>query len=286
MSFLTQFRNATPVARGGGGGGQRGRKRARANYAPAHAPPLGGAEGEAGESDVEQHHHHSGSSSSSLADSAGSGGCTWELEELASRKREREELGAPQPRNECFGCVYDLSTDGVSICNESFKELCCVASQCIGQMSMEALGKELARLYEDFRRDMNARSQHEDRVPLPTWKASSIVEHLKYHNVDPEIQKWVRLVEIQEMINLTMESIMEIHPITEKRRVNKDSLRTYTDLVKLWYHVAERPMEKQYGYRKKGRLDIEVVNQPFITKHQKSIVDYYVAAQRQNLAFQ
>lgn len=257
MSFLTDFRR-TPGA--------------------LSTAAMGG-----GLSDDAEPQHHS------LSDGASgntSSAACWELEELTSRKREREELGTPQPRNECFGCVYDMSTDGVTICHESFKELCVVASQCIGQMSMEALGKELGRLYEDFRQDMNNRSQHEDRVPLPPWKPSSIVEHLKYHNVDPEIQKWVRLIEIQEMINLTMETAIEINPITSKRRVNKDALRTYTELVKLWYHVAERPMEKQFGYRKKGRLDIEVANQPFITKNQKSIVDYYIAAQRQNLAFQ
>ncbi len=209
----------------------------------------------------------------------------WTLEELSSRKRVREELGEPQPRKECFGCVYDLSTESVSICNESFKELCLVASKCIGQMSLEALGMELGRLYEDFRQEMNAKAQHEDRVPLPAWKPSSIVEHLKYHNVDPEIQTWVRLIEIQEMISIAMDSIVEIHPTTFVRRINKDSAATYERLVKLWYHVASRPLDKQFGYRKKGRLDIESVNQPFITKNQKSIVDYYVSAQRGNISF-
>lgn len=278
MSFLSDFRR-TPttiqrIPRGSGGA------RGEDGVAPgaARAPLLFDSD------DVEQQHNHSHSGSNEST--SNNAACNWELEELTSRKREREELGEPQPRNECFGCVYDMSTNGVSICHESFKELCVVASQCIGQMSMEALGKELGRLYEDFRQDMNNRKQHEDRVPLPPWKPSSIVEHLKYHNVDPEIQKWVRLVEIQEMINLTMETIIEINPTTNKRRVNKDALRTYTELVKLWYHVAERPMEKQFGYRKKGRLDIEVANQPFITKNQKTIVDYYIAAQAQNLAFQ
>jgi hypothetical protein len=206
----------------------------------------------------------------------------WAVDELTSRKRLREELGEPEPRKFCFGCVYDMSRDGASMDNESFREMCILAAQCIGQMSMEALGKELELRYNEFREETNKRGMYDGQAPLPEWKAASIVEHLRYHNVDPEIQTWVHLIDIQEMKHITQDSIVEVNEQTGKKRLNKDGLRNYDTLVKLWYHVAKQPLEKQFGYRKGGRMDIDVVNQPFITKNQKSIVDYYVGAQKRH----
>jgi hypothetical protein len=207
----------------------------------------------------------------------------WTPYELPTRKRLREELGSAQERKTCFGCVYDMSADSVHINSQDFKQLCLVASKCVGQMSLEALGKEIERLYESFREEANKKEQHEDRRPLPPWSASSIIEHLLFHNVDPEIQMWIRLIEIQEMIRTSQDSILEYNEKLKKMRVNKEASLVYERLVKLWYHVASRPLEKQFGYRKNAKIDIESVNQPFVTKNQKSIVDYYKEAQSFNL---
>lgn len=201
----------------------------------------------------------------------------WELQSLGSNKRAREELGEPGPRQFCFGCVYDLSTEGVPMCNESFRELVMVASKCIGQMSIEALGKEIERLYEQFRRETNKKKLHEG-TPLPEWKASSIVEHLLHHNVDPQVQVWVQLCHIQELIATELESIVEIGSKSKKPRLRKDGVQNYERLVKLWHHVSARPMDKMFAYRKDNKIDVESINQPFITRNQKSIVDYYTAA--------
>ena len=70
----------------------------------------------------------------------------WNADELTSRKRLREELGEPEARKYCFGCVYDMSRDGAAMDNERFRDMCTVAAQFIGQNSMEALGKELESL--------------------------------------------------------------------------------------------------------------------------------------------
>lgn len=207
----------------------------------------------------------------------------WNADELTSRKRLREELGEPQARKYCFGCVYDMSRDGVAFDNARFREMCNVAAQCIGQMSLEALGLELELLYNQFREETNKKQQYEGKTPLPEWKAASIVEHLRYHNVDPEIQTWVHLVDIQEMKNITHDSIVEVSEQTGKKRLNKDGLRNYDTLVKLWYHVAKQPLDKQFAFRKGGRMDVEASNQPFITTNQKSIVEYYVSAQKRNI---
>lgn len=199
----------------------------------------------------------------------------WELASLPSHKRAREELGEPGQRQYCFGCVYELSTEGVPMCNENFRELVMVASKCIGQMSIESLGKEIERLYEKFRRETNKKKLHEDGAPLPEWKASSIVEHLIHHNVDPQVQIWVQLVHIQELIATEMESIVEVGSKSKKPRLRKEGVQNYERLVKLWHHVSARPLDKMFAYRKDGRIDTESINQPFITRNQKSIVDYY-----------
>jgi len=214
----------------------------------------------------------------SVASSSGPPKDVWKLEEVESRKRVREELGDPQQRKECFGCVYDLSTEGVHISREDFRQLCLVASKCIGQMSLEAYGKEIARLYEEFREKTNSKGLHEDRDPLPPWSAASIVEHMCHHNVDPEIQTWVRLIEIQEMIAITMTSIVEYNQHGQKR-INDKAAATYERLVKTWYFVSSRQLDKHFAFRKNAKIDVDSINQPIVTQNQKSIIDYYVEAQ-------
>lgn len=140
---------------------------------------------------------------------------------LPSRKRERDVFEAePRDQGRCFGCVYDLTGNSKNIARTDFKELCMVASKCTAQMSITVLGNELARLYKRMQEDVNSKNQHDGRDPLPDWEAVDIIEHLRHHNVDPEIQTWVRLVEIQEMITLCIENMMEENTITHNRRVN------------------------------------------------------------------
>lgn len=199
----------------------------------------------------------------------------WTPDELPSAKRAREELGEPEERKVCFGCIYELSTSSVQISSQAFKELVLLASTCLGQMSLEALCSEMARVYERFRSEINSRRRHEDQVPLPPWSAASIAEHLIYHNVDPEVQTWVQLIRIQEMQTLCCKTIVEVNDRTGQPRLNRDALCNYERLVKLWHHVASKPLDKQFGYRKGGRIDAQQINQPFVTKRQKYIVDYY-----------
>lgn len=199
----------------------------------------------------------------------------WTPDELPSAKRARDELGEPEERKFCFGCIYELSTNTTQIPNQAFKELVLLGTTCIGQMSIEALSHEMARIYERFRSEINARRRHEDGTPLPPWSAASIAEHLVNHNVDPEVQTWVQLVRIQEMQTLCCKTIVEINDRTGQPRLNRDALCNYERLVKLWHHVASKPLDKQFAYRKGARMDVAQINQPIVTKRQKCIVDYY-----------
>lgn len=199
----------------------------------------------------------------------------WSPDELPSNKRLREELGEPEQRKYCFGCIYELSASAAQIPSKAFKELVMLGTKCIGQMTIEALSQEMARVYEEFRRDINSRRRHEDDVPLPPWSAASIAEHLTEHNVDPEVQTWVTLMRNKEMQNVCLKTMVEVNDRTGQPRLNRDALCNYERLVKLWYHVASKPLDKQFGYRKGARLDVESVNEPIVTKRQKYIVDYY-----------
>ena len=69
---------------------------------------------------------------------------------------------------------------------------------------------------------------HEDDRPLPEWKAASIIEHLTKHNTDPEVQTWVRLIEIQEMI------IDEIQENEKKlrREISQEDLEVFLKVLK------------------------------------------------------
>lgn len=200
---------------------------------------------------------------------------------LPSRKRERETFEQPpRDRGNCFGCVYDLSMNSKNITRTDFKELCMVAAKCTAQMSITVLGNELARLYKRMQEDVNSKNQFDGRNPLPDWDAPDIIDHLRHHNVDPEIQTWVRLVEIQEMITLCIDNMMEENEVTGQIRVNERELRKYDILIKQWYYVASRPLEKLFAYRKGARMDVASLTQPFVTATARPIVDEYLKAQQ------
>ena len=206
---------------------------------------------------------------------------------LPSRKRERDVFERdPCDQGKCFGCVYDLTGNSKNISRTDFKELCLVASKCTAQMSITVLGNELARLYKRMQEDVNSKNQYDGRDPLPDWDAADIIDHLRHHNVDPEIQTWVRLVEIQEMITLCIENMMEENTVTNHRRVNMQELRKYDMLLRQWYYVSSRPLEKLFAFRKASRLDVQSMSQPFATSVGKSLIDNYISAQQQHVRVQ
>lgn len=151
-------------------------------------------------------------------------------------------------------------------------------------MSITVLGNELARLYKRLQEDVNSKNLHDGRDPLPDWEAADIIEHLRHHNVDPEIQTWVRLVEIQEMITLCIGNMMEENSVTGHRRVNMQELRKYDLLLHQWYFVSSKPLEKLFAYRKASRIDVQSMQQPFATSVGKSLIDNYISAQQQHVS--
>lgn len=206
---------------------------------------------------------------------------------LPSRKRERDAFErGPVDRGNCFGCVYDLSSNSKNISRTDFKEMCMVAAKCTAQMSITVLGNELARLYKKMQEDVNSRNQFDGRTPLPDWEAADIIEHLRHHNVDPEIQTWVRLVEIQEMITLCIENLMEYNRVNNNTRINRQELQKYSELVKMWYFVARQPLEKLFAFRKGARIDVQAMSQPFATTTGRSLIDEYQKAQQAHVRVQ
>ncbi len=201
----------------------------------------------------------------------------WVQQTLAMEERIATELGPKGLRKDCFGCMYSEKT--AKMCSTEFEKMCFLGAKCVGQMSMEALGVIMARHYAAFRRDTNSRPMEEDDEPLPEWPAASIVDHLLHHNTDPEIQTWINLIRIQEMITIAIDSIVEFNETTGKKRIAEKGLKSYDTLVKLWYFTASRPLPKCFGYKKGKHIDVDANNQPFITRHGKALVDHYVDAQ-------
>lgn len=57
-------------------------------------------------------------------------------------------------------------------------------------------------------------------------------------------------------------------------------------LLRQWYYVSSRPLEKLFAYRKGSRIDVQSMAQPFATHVGKSLIDNYISAQQQHVRVQ
>ena len=178
---------------------------------------------------------------------------------LATREQEQRELGEPDPRSTCFGCIYMGERDTGAMNQEDLVELMDMVVKSIGQTDEVTLVKEVARRYRGIR-DKTNRSLLPGERPLPDWSPSTILDHFRWHHCDPEFHLWLGLKDVREAKAVALEAMVVCNTPTKRRRIDKDQVRAYTDLVKLEWQLAKIDPSKCTFYSAGKRLDVEGIS--------------------------
>lgn len=204
----------------------------------------------------------------------------WDQCGLESRNYEEDELLVPSPdKSQCFGCVYVGERDKTTIGFERITDLIKMIRESIARCDPVALVKHVASEYKKLQNEIN-NNPINNEPPLPDWTEAMILDHLRNHNTDPEIQTWIRLYEIQELIRVALGSMVEKHPDTGQTRINEKQYRVYQDLVKLYYLVAKTDVSKCLFKSNESMIDMKAACQPIVALSDKTIVDYFKPANR------
>lgn len=197
----------------------------------------------------------------------------WEMCGLESRRYEEEELLTPSlDRSACFGCVVVGERDKTTVDLERVVDLIKIIRKSVARCDPVVLARHVAREYAKLRHDINMHLPP-DEAPLPEWPASMVLDHIRNHHTDPELQTWLRLKEIQELIQVSLRSMVE--QAEGDMRINPQQFRVYQDLVKLYYQVAKTDFTKCCFRSNEALIDIKAACQPVIAVSDKTIVDYF-----------
>jgi hypothetical protein len=190
---------------------------------------------------------------------------------LETRAREIQELGQPNSRGTCFGCVYIGERDAGAVHEEKLAEIMDLVVKSIGQTDIVCLVNEVYRRYEEIRQETNARLVGNER-PLPEWSPGTILEHFRHHHCDPEFHTWMTLRDIREAKEVSINSMVEINKRTKKRRINKDAVRAFSELAKLELMYAKVDPSKFIFYSGGKRLDMKSMSQGPMSTNFKPVV--------------
>ena len=195
---------------------------------------------------------------------------------LPSRSNEREELQDAQKRSECFGCVYVGERSQASIPYEDILNIINIARQSMARTDLATMAIHMARRYAKLRRDIN-RNLLPGEDPLPEWKASTILEHIRHHNQDPEVQQVVCIAEVQELREHCLNACLEKDAISGHVRANKDQVACYERLTKLQFSLQKMDATKMAFYSGGAHLDPKSTKQGIFAMSGKNLRSYWAS---------
>lgn len=192
---------------------------------------------------------------------------------LESREKEKLELGLPTSRADCFGCVYIGERETGAIQYEEMSGLINMIRSSMARTDMLTLAKHVAKKYKEIRTKINS-SLLPNEQALPPWTAATILDHIRNHNTDPELQTWVRITELQEMLQVAMFAAIELDPVTGTKQVNEKQAKIVTDLIKTLELVQKSDPAKKIFYSGGAHIDLKSGSQGPIAYSGKNLVNY------------
>jgi len=199
---------------------------------------------------------------------------TFETCGLQSRIEEINELGLPNNRSGCFGCVYIGERDAAAIQYEDMMVLIEMIRKSIARTDPINLSIHIASKYKALQREIN-NSLLPNEVALPDWSAATILDHIRNHNTDPEIQTWVRLSELQELMQIALGASVEQDTETGQKRIVEKQCKIYMDLLKTTESLFKSDLTKKLFNSGGAHIDTTVASQGLVSISGKNIVDFW-----------
>lgn len=193
---------------------------------------------------------------------------------LPSRELESDAfMGDIVSRTECFGCSYGSEMSSGYVAREDIVALKNMIRSSIAQTDPINLAINIAKRYEIIRKDVNS-SLLPGQTPIPPWTASTVLDHLRNHNLDPDMQDWFRGCEVQEMIQVALHASVEVNPDTGEKTLNEKQCKLYMELVKTADFISKSDSSKKKYYSGGAHMDVKSASQGPIATSGKPLISY------------
>jgi hypothetical protein len=191
---------------------------------------------------------------------------------LPTRRAERE-LGDTADRAQCFGCIYIGEAESGAIGYEDVIALMNMVRESIARTDPLTLAIFVAERYARIQEEVNSNLPH-GRNPLPDWNAISVLDHIRNHNTDPELQTWMRMAELQELAQTALHSAVEIDVTTGERSLNEKQTKLYIELVKTMKMLSKSDLSSELFYSGGRHIDMNNASSGFLAVSGKPMVSY------------
>lgn len=192
---------------------------------------------------------------------------------LASRKREREELGEEGPISECFACVYAAEERSGYIESEGIHKMMNMIRTSITKVDPIVLCNHVAELYKKIQWDVN-RNLMPGQIGLPDWPPASILKHLREHVNDPALKYWFRSCELNELINISLNSSVVEDQDTGRQSIDVQQAKMYLEFIKADEALAKSDLSKKNFYSDGSYLDVKSASSGPIAVSGKNLLSY------------
>lgn len=200
----------------------------------------------------------------------------WEQCRLASRTREKEALGEPptEERSSCFGCVWLGKRNEATVSAKFLEKLNIIIRKNIACVDPVELAEFISSMYGKQRDEIND-TLLDDEDEWPEWPAVMILEHIRNHNTDPEMQICLRLHEMRELAQVALNACVEINPETKREKINPIQARAYRDLVDSYFRINRLDPTKLSYYSNGALNDTKTATQKPISCSGKNVMENF-----------
>jgi hypothetical protein len=193
---------------------------------------------------------------------------------LPSRQYEEEELGEPLCRDECFGCSYVGEDAAGATSSEEIIQLMDMMRKTIAKTSPISLARAVAVKYKKIQESVN-QNLKSDQVPLPDWTEPTILEHLRYHINDPEINHWFTMFDLREMRKIALKASVVKNEDTGEMCMDEKQTKIYLELLKAEEIYYKSDPTKKLYYSGGKFIDPQTTSEGPIYYSGKNIYSYF-----------
>jgi hypothetical protein len=189
---------------------------------------------------------------------------------LPSREEERNELGIPQCRDQCFACTYVGEREMGAVPFEEVMKLIDQIRKNVAKTKLSTLVVDVADQYARLQKTVNSHLLPGEK-PLPDWRAATILEHIRSHTNDPELKIWVILDNLNQLSEIALFASVE-RDQTGRQRINERQMKCYSDLIKLTLQVYRSKPSDMMFYSGGAHMDIKSASEGPISMSGKRVM--------------
>lgn len=163
-------------------------------------------------------------------------------------EEEKEVLGDPQHRRHCFGCSFVGEAKSAAVSSERLGELFALIRDGMGRTDPISLAQEVHLQYSQIREEANS-TRRRGRELLPVWEEATILDHIRNHNTDPQVQRWIQVDRLQKVMAFILNnSVVVRNKKTGKRKMDKEQWAIYNQASLRWERLMKLDVTKMGFY--------------------------------------